>query len=257
MRIKLISTFLLLIFILPQAFSWGQTGHRAVGEVASLYLSKKAQKKINFILQGESLAIASVWMDEIKSDDAYDHTHDWHWTEIPDGMTYEEVKKNPNGDIIMTIERLVKELKNGGLNAKTEQEHLKMLIHLIGDVHQPCHVGNGEDQGSNQVKVKWFGKNSNLHKVWDSEMIDGKQLSYTELATAVNNTSTKEQIEKWQNDPLEQWIIEAIALRPQVYDFKEDGNLRYEYAYKNWDTVQQQLLKAGVRLADVLNDIYG
>ncbi|MBK6265808.1 S1/P1 nuclease [Marivirga sp. S37H4] len=256
MRIKIISTFLLMIFFLPQAFSWGQTGHRAIGEVASFYITKKTQKKIEALLGGESLAIASVWMDEVKSDDAYDHTHDWHWVEIPNGMTYAESKKNPDGDIIMTIERLVKELKAGNLDRKTEQEHLKMLLHLVGDIHQPCHVGNGEDQGSNKVWVKWFGKNSNLHKVWDSEMIDGKQLSYTELANAVNLT-TKEQVKEWQQNPLDVWVQEAIALRPQIYDFNEDNNLRYEYAYKNWDTLQQQLLKAGVRLAGVLNDIYG
>ncbi len=256
MRIKIISTILLMIFTLPQAFSWGQTGHRAVGEVASFYITKKAQKKINAILEGESIAIASVWMDEIKSDDDYDHTHDWHWVEIPNGMTYSETEKNPNGNIIMTIERLILELKAGNLSTKIEKEHVKMLIHLIGDIHQPCHIGNGEDMGSNQVKVKWFGKNSNLHKVWDSEMIDGKQLSYTELANAVNNTS-KEQVKSWQQNPLDVWVAEAIALRPQVYDFRDDNNLRYEYAYKNWDTVQQQLLKAGIRLAGVLNNIYG
>lgn len=256
MRLKVISILLVMIFSSSQAFSWGQTGHRAIGEVASKYLNKKAKKKLNAILNGESLAIASVWMDEVRSDKAYNYTADWHWVSIPDGKTYEETEKNPNGDIIMTIERLIKELNAGGLSAKNEQEYVKMLIHLVGDIHQPCHVGNGEDKGSNDVKVQWFGKSSNLHKVWDSEMIDGKNLSYTELAKAVD-VATKDTVEKWQNDPLDTWVREVIAMRSQVYDFPDDKKLRYEYAYKNWDTVQQQLVKAGVRLAEVLNQIYG
>jgi hypothetical protein len=256
MRLKVLSTLLVILFSFSQAFSWGQTGHRAVGEIASKYLTKKAQKRLIAILNGESLAIASVWMDEVKSDKAYDYMSDWHWTEIPDGKTYEQTVKNPNGDIVRTIERLIKELNTGGLDAKTEQEYVKILIHLVGDIHQPCHVGNGEDKGSNDVKVQWFGKSSNLHKVWDSEMIDGKNLSYTELAKSVD-IAEKESVGKWQNDPLDTWVQEAIALRSQVYDFPEDKKLRYEYAYKNWDTVQEQLLKAGVRLAQVLNQIYG
>ncbi len=256
MRLKVLSTLFIILFSFSQAFSWGQTGHRAIGEIASKYLNKKAQKRLTAILNGESLAIASVWMDEVRSDKAYDYTADWHWVAIPDGKTYEQTDKNPNGDIIMTIERLIKELNAGGLDAKTEQEYVKMLIHLVGDIHQPCHVGNGEDKGSNDVKVQWFGKSSNLHKVWDSEMIDGKDLSYTELAKAVD-VSKIEKVAKWQNDPLDTWVREAIGLRSQVYDFPEDKKLRYEYAYKNWDTVQERILKAGVRLAEVLNKIYG
>jgi hypothetical protein len=256
MKIKIISSALLMIFSVSQAFAWGQTGHRVVGEVASFYLKRKAQKKIDVILERESIAVASVWMDNIKSDDSYDYAKPWHYVTIPDGQTYEETEKNPDGDAIMTIERLIQELKTGNLDAKTEQEHLKMLIHLVGDIHQPCHVGTGEDIGGNAVKLKWFGQNSNLHRVWDSEMIDSKAFSYTELANIVNITN-KDEIKSLQNDTIDDWYKEAMAMRNQVYDLPEDMYLGYEYNYKNWDTVQEQLLKAGVRLAGILNDIYG
>lgn len=256
MRVKLLGALLLSVFLIPNAFSWGQLGHRVVGEVAEIYLSKKAKKRIAEVLDRESLAVSSTWMDEIKSDDAYDHTHDWHWVTIPDGKTYAETEKNPNGDVIATIERIIKELKVGGLSHEKEAEHVKMLVHLIGDIHQPLHVGTGEDKGGNDVRLKWFWSNSNLHRVWDSEMINDKQYSYTELTEAVNIT-TKEQVEKWQNDSVMDWAKESVSLRSQVYDLPEDKELSYEYAYKNWDTVQIQLLKAGIRLAGVLNDIYG
>ncbi len=255
MKIKAVSILLLFIFISSQAFAWGKTGHRVIGEVASFYLTKKAKKNIADVLNCESLAVVSNWMDDIKSDDAYDHTHSWHWVTIPNGMTYEATDKNPDGDLIMTINRLIKELKTGSLEATQEKEHLMMLVHLVGDMHQPLHVGTGEDKGGNDVKLKWFWGNSNLHRVWDSDMIDGKQYSYTELADAVNIT-TKAEITALQNDTIDDWYKEAMALRTQVYDFSEDKKLGYEYSYKNWNTVKEQLMKSGIRLAGILNEIY-
>jgi hypothetical protein len=147
-------------------------------------------------------------------------------------------------------------LKAGNLDANTEKQHLMMLVHLVGDIHQPLHVGTGEDIGGNAVKLKWFWQNSNLHRVWDSEMIDSKQYSYTELADAVNNTS-KDEVKSLQSDTIDKWYKEAMALRPQVYALPDDMNLGYEYSYKNWDTVKSQLMKSGIRLAGILNEIYG
>lgn len=256
MKIKVISVFILSIFSFSQALAWGQTGHRAVGEIASFYLKRKVEKRVAEILKGQSLAVASVWMDNIRSDDSWDYVKPWHYVTIPDGMTYEESEKNPDGDIIMIIQKITEELKAGNLDVKSEQEKLKMLIHLVGDIHQPCHVGGRDDKGGNAVKLKWFGQNSNLHRVWDSDMIDSKEFSYTELADVVNIT-TKEEIKALQRNIIDDWYKEAMGLRNQVYDLPEDMYLGHEYSYKNWDTVQTQLKKAGIRLAGLLNEIYG
>ena len=208
------------------------------------------------ILKHESLAEVSTWMDEIRSDDRYDHTYDWHWVTVPDGMTYEQTNKNPKGDVIATIETIISELETGRLAQEKEVEHIKMLVHLVGDIHQPLHVGTGEDRGGNDVKVTWFRSESNIHRVWDSGMIDQKKYSYTELAEIIDHT-TKEQIEKWQASSVRDWANESKALREQVYELPEDKNISYRYMYHNWDTVELRLLQAGVRLAGVLNRIYG
>jgi S1/P1 Nuclease len=237
------------------AFAWGATGHRAVGLIAERYLSAAAKKKLNKILKGESVAMAGTWMDDVRSDSMYDHTADWHWVTIETGKTYEESPKNPKGDIIMTIDRLIAELKTKKLSAKQEAEHVKMLIHLMGDLHQPMHVGCCDDRGGNNVKVKWFGDNSNLHRVWDSEMIDGTKLSYTELANATEKP-TKEKIAKLLQGNARDWAKESMAMRKKVYAIG-DGNLGYKYSYQNIESVKQRILEAGVRLAGVLNTIYG
>lgn len=253
--IFLISVLLLIPAGNHQKNVWGQTGHRIVGDIATDYLNAEAREAVDRVLGPTSLAIASTWMDKIRSDPDYDHTHDWHWVTIPDGMTYEETEKNPNGDLINTLRTLINELKSGSLTTGEERENLKMLIHLVGDIHQPLHVGTGEDQGGNDTEVEWFYEESNLHRVWDSEMIDDTKLSYTEFSTAINHP-TETQIEKWQDSDVLDWAYEAMELRDQVYDLPDDRQLGYEYEYENRDLLDRQLLKAGVRLAGVLNEIY-
>lgn len=235
---------------------WGQNGHRVVGDIAADYLTPEAHKQIDRVLGHESIPIASTWMDDIKSDPTYDHTHDWHWVTIPNGMTYQEAEKNPNGDLINSIQTFIEELKSGSLPAKEEKKKLKMLIHLVGDIHQPLHVGNGKDRGGNATEVKWFYEDSNIHRVWDSQMIGYTKLSYTELSSAINHPSDN-QIERWQNTDVLDWAREAKKLRDQVYDLPEDREIGYRYQYKNRKTLDRQLLKAGIRLAAVLNEIYG
>ncbi len=131
-----------------------------------------------------------------------------------------------------------------------------MLIHLVGDVHQPLHVGNGTDRGGNDVKVTYFWKSSNLHSVWDTGMIDGQNLSYTEYVAWIDHTSDA-QITQWKNDDLMVWVKESISLRPQVYDLPESKEINYRYNYNNIAAANERLLKAGVRLAGLLEEIYG
>ncbi|MDZ7689820.1 MAG: S1/P1 nuclease [Balneolaceae bacterium] len=200
--------------------------------------------------------MASTWMDEIRSDSAYNYTHAWHWVTIPNGMSYAETEKNPDGDLIKALNDILADLKKGDLSATEEQEKLKMLIHLVADIHQPLHVGTGKDRGGNDVDVEWFWEPSNLHSVWDSGMIDDSKLSYTEFAESVNHP-TKEELRKWQTTGVMDWAQESMQLRDQVYDLPEDRQLAYEYKYKYFHIVEKRILQAGVRLADLLNEIYG
>lgn len=237
------------------AFAWGVTGHRAVGLIAERHLNKKAAKKIKVILGGQSISMVSTWMDEIRSDSSYDYTADWHWVTIETGKAYEQSPKNPKGDVIATLERLTNELQSANLSLEKQGEYLKMIIHLVGDIHQPLHVGCCDDQGGNRVRLKWFREDSNLHRVWDSDMIDQTRLSYTELADAVQLASVDE-ISRFQKDPIRTWAMESMSLRPHVYDIG-DGKLGYDYSYRYFDLVKKRIAQAGVRLAAVLNLIYG
>lgn len=235
------------------ALAWGQTGHRVVGQIAENHLSKKARKALECIMGTESLVEASTWMDEIKSDSSYDYARSWHYVTIPDGKDYHSCEIAEDGDVYEAIGRMKAIIMAEDKSREEKVVAIRMLCHLVGDIHQPLHVGNGEDRGGNNVKIKWFYQNSNLHRIWDSEMIDSKEFSYSELAQLIDHAPESTRV-KWQSDDLDVWVKEAMDLRPQVYAIDGQDNLSYEYMYKNWDTVKNQLLKAGVRLAGILNE---
>lgn len=252
---KKIISLITLVFLAMNAFGWGPTGHRVTGWIAEKYLNKKARAAVEKLLDRQSLAMASTWMDEIKSDSAFDYMTDWHWVTIPFGETYEQSAKNPNGDIIQTIERSIAGLKSKKLSGEEQARHIRILIHLIGDVHQPLHVGGRNDRGGNEIKVMWFRSDSNLHRVWDSDMIDDTKLSYSELAQSLDKPSDIE-LKSWQKSSVRDWARESQSYEKQVYDIG-NGRLGYRYAYLYWHIVRHRLLQAGVRLAGVLNEIYG
>ena len=153
------------------------------------------------------------------------------------------------------MNKFIGELKSDTLTLDEQQHALKSLLHLVGDIHQPLHVGNGNDKGGNDVKIKYFWKDSNLHRIWDSGMIDGQNLSYSEWVLRINHTD-KEQITRLQGASINDWAMESMAMRPSVYDIGDKKNLTYRYDYDHIAQVDQRLLQAGIRLAGVLNDIY-
>jgi hypothetical protein len=234
---------------------WGQIGHYVTGHIAENHITEKTAAELDRVIGNESLAVASVWMDDIRSDSNYDYTSSWHWVTIPDGMTYDETEKNRDGDVLWALETLIADLKEGGLSAKEEHDKLKMVVHMVGDIHQPLHVGTGDDRGGNDARVQWMGENSNLHRVWDSNMIESRQMSYTEISSNVDVVD-QETVEEWQAATVRDWANESMNYREDVYNLPDNNRIGYEYRYANYDIVKERLVMAGVRLAGVLNDIY-
>jgi hypothetical protein len=253
MKIKI---FILTIFFSAQVLAWGPTGHRIVGLIAEKHLTSKARRNLEKILNNETLAEVSVFMDFIKSDKTKRHMDPWHYMTIPDGNTYTEAGTPEEGDVYVTINRLVSELNSKTFSDADEAFALKCIVHLIGDLHQPLHVGNGDDRGGNDVDVEFFWSSYNLHRVWDSGIIDEHKYSYTEYADWINHP-TEKQVLDWQSSTVMDWVMESMDCREQVYDLPENKKINYRYVYDNQGLLNQRLLQAGVRLAGVLNKIYG
>jgi hypothetical protein len=248
MKIILFFSF---VFFPFHAFSWGVIGHRVVGELANRHLTKKASKEIKNLLGNESLAMSSTWPDFIRSDKSWDKSHPWHYVSIEDGHTYDSSSKNPNGDVVEAIERMKKTLSDKKAKKEERVEALKFLVHFVGDLHQPLHSGKSDDHGGNKIFVRWFDKESNLHRVWDEDLIKMQELSYTEYTQVLDHVS-KTDISQWQAQDVDTWIKENMDLRPLVYDIGE-GKLGYEYNFKTLSTLNLRLQKGGIRLAGIIN----
>lgn len=259
MKIKLFSllfVFFLGSFSVNSSLRWNATGHRTVGKIAENYLKSSTKRKINKLLKGESLAFASTFADEIKSDRKYNKYYSWHYINMPLDIDYEDSEKNPEGDLVTAIAHCKKVISDENSSDADKAFYLKLLIHFIGDLHQPMHVGLAEDKGGNDFKVQWFYRDTNLHRVWDREMIDGYDMGYAELAANADVLS-KEQVKAIQQGSVVDWVNETHALTRKVYaTVKEGDNLRYRYSYDHFGTVRSQLQIAGIRLAKVLNDLF-
>lgn len=287
---NLISTLLLITTCSLNAWSWGPNGHRIVGELGQRHLSKKAASRVMEITKGRPLSLLSTWADEIKSDPHWNFAKPWHYISVNDNQSLEEVlaftNADPKIDNVMEamalctkvlqgdgessreLERLMAENQAEPLFGSTEATALALLVHFIGDVHQPLHVGRKEDKGGNTIKVLWFYQSKNLHGVWDSELVEYDKLSFTDYADYID-FATEEELNSWQKDKMEAWAQESINERAGLYestythmteDGKQEGqkipSLGYAYAYRNTAIVKKRLLQAGVRLAGVLNQAF-
>lgn len=236
---------------------WGKNGHRAVAEIAESYLKPKTKKAIAKLLHGRSLAFVANYADDIKSDPSFRKYSPWHYVNIdPEEDEYDADKANPKGDLVQAIRKCVEILEDDDATQDDKRFYLKLLVHFMGDLHQPLHAGHSMDKGGNDIQVRWFGQGSNLHRVWDSDMIESYDMSYSELADNTRDYS-KEQLKAIQKGDLLDWVYESRALAEEVYASAEPGeSLGYEYMYKEMPVVLKQLDKGGIRLAKVLNEIF-
>jgi len=256
---KLVALFF--IFYLPfHSMAWGLLGHRIVGEIADSYLTPQTKKEIKLLLGTESIGMVSNWMDFIKSDSTYKYLGNWHYINMESGFSQNEFQafldKDTSTNAYTKILFISKELKKKILSHSTRSMYLKTLIHLVGDIHQPLHVGRPDDHGGNKIKVMWFNENINLHQLWDDRLINFQQLSYTEYARAINHTS-KLQRNTWEKETLGQWLWQSYQYAENIYsDINTDDKVGYSYNFKYIAIINQQLLKGGVHLAGLLNDIF-
>lgn len=256
MKLKNIFWMLAFALIANTSFAYGPIGHRAIGEIAESYLTDAAKKQIIELLDGEGLAIVSTYADDIKSDKAYNYTHVWHYVNAKDGESYEHSHKNPDGDLISAINKCVEVLKDTKSSKEEKAFRLKMLVHFIGDLHQPLHTGRADDMGGNKIKVKWFKKDTNLHRVWDSNMLDSQKMSYTEIAATMKRPPFID-VEEIAKGDVVSWYNESKELSYVVYDSaKPNENLSYDYSYKYYPIMKERINYAGIRLAKVLNEIF-
>lgn len=279
--IYLLCVWVLCSFCVP-AWSWGQKGHRIIAKIALDNLSRKAKVKGERLVvrpkgcgeglkvNGEGIIYFANWADEIKSDTIYPTSYDWHFQDFDGGMSDSAIiatltdYPQAGGNLFRAMDELVSRLQNKGQREEAEsiipdmpeEDMLKFIVHLMGDRYCPMHTAHMDDRGGNDVKVQWFGKDTNLHSIWDAELIESQGYSYTEYAEFLEHKygRQKKAIMAMSREEL---LLRNYHLTEAIYAYQEtwDGN-PYHYIYHWRESMEEQLYIAGIRLAKLLNEIY-
>lgn len=238
-------------------FAWGQKGHDVTAYIAEKHLTPATKGAVDSILEGKSMVYWANWLDNASHTKPYAYTKTWHFKNIDKGERYEEAYANPAGDIVTAIKAQIEILSSPAASIEASQLAMKILVHLLGDLHQPLHMGHATDLGGNRVKVKYFGRDTNLHSVWDS--------SIPESAHKWGYSEWREQIDRADEalrysiigGTVDDWAKQTVRICDGVYDyFPEGGNISYDGVADWTPVVENQLLNGGLRLAHILNMIY-
>ena len=247
------------IFGIAEASAWGVTGHRVVAEIAENHLTNRAKRKLKKLIGKQKLAYWANWPDNVRNSPEWKNTSTWHYVNIPPQESKEqfiEQLKNNNKPNIYTAIQNVKGIIVDKNTPNADREiYLRFLVHFLGDMMQPMHTGREEYLGGNLIKIQFFKKDTNLHSLWDSGLIDNTKYSYTEFARVLD-VKSKEEIQKIQSGSLEDWLYESHQAANQLYASVKPGeNYSYDYQQQYKDLLERQLLHAGLRLAKILNEV--
>ena len=237
--------------------SWGAKGHRAIASIAEKHLTANVKAVIAGYLNGDSITDAATWADEIRDDQQYKNTGSWHFLNLPLGLTRSQfsdfITKQNKDNIYTAILKAEANLQDNSLTSAQKLEALKFLIHFIGDAHQPMHVSREEDKGGNTIQLRYEGKGTNLHSLWDSKLIDHEGLNNAEIVKQYD-VATAEQIKKWQSDSPMQWLWESYLLSTSLYkNIKPGQTINDVYYKKSIPIIRKRISQAGIRLAGELN----
>ncbi len=247
---------------------WGREGHQIIGAIAMRYLTPDTRAAVVELLGNDDLATAGYWADEIRSDKSYDWVKPLHYINVPRDATTVDTSRDCNDGtcVVAAIETYSKVVQDRAAPKEKRAEALKLLIHFVGDVHQPLHVSYADDRGGNSVAVTALGRSeTNLHTVWDTTLIEQRtQRDWPALAAAIDAAITPSQRIDWlfATTPL-QWADESLTITRRVYHElpakNEEGQrvLTEIYYDRNLGTIEDRLAAAGLRLAARLNALLG
>lgn len=257
--------FLSLLLIAPAAMAWGPLGHRVVAALAWRQLNPTARAAVEKLLADspwDRLVDTATWPDDIRHMPPYQrlwkHTRPMHYINFGSSdCDYVPPRDCKDGDcVVAAIEHYESILGDHSLPKKQRLRALVFVVHFIGDIHQPLHAGYKHDAGGNFYQVQFEGKGSNLHRVWDSSMLDTRGMTWKQYANflAVKGPVTLPATERGVAPPV-QWAEESCRITRSIYP--SGHKIGQAYVDKELPVADKRLREAGARLAEVLNRILG
>jgi hypothetical protein len=251
MKKHMLFFILLTLSLLPtKALAWGKKGHALVAEVAFNYLDKNTKKIVLGYLDGMTIEDAANWMDNIKDDHSYDYMKPYHYANYDKNT---EVFERPGNNIVFILNQTIRELQNNKSLTKEEiKTKILIVFHLVGDLHQPLHVGYGSDKGGNTVQINYKGQGTNLHSFWDSGIIYDRNIV---LKDCLGAKFSPKEMNKLQTIDVIAWSKESRSLLDSIYN-TGGSKIKEDYVNASATTIQSQIQKAGIRLAAILNSAF-
>lgn len=239
------------------AMAWSQKGHDTVAYIAECHLGKAATDSVADLLDGRSMVYWANWLDNASHTPQYYYTKTWHYKNIDEGVAYENAPLNPKGDVVTAIREQIAILSNPVSSRSQKVLALKILIHVVGDMHQPMHMGHLSDLGGNKCKLRFFGRDTNLHSIWDGAIMNsGHSWSYSEWQQQLDRLDEDQQAAETAGN-VDEWAAQTHEIAVRVYDyFPDNAKVSYNEVAKWTPVIETQLLRGGLRLARILNAIY-
>ena len=253
--------FFLLIFCslvsraVPPAYAWGEFAHRVISRVAEQHLSLQAQQEIHLLLGSQTLADVSDDADRWR--ESRPETSPWHYVNIPFAMaTYVPTRDCPQDNcVIAAIERYRTTLADKRQKHTARKEALIFLVHFVADLHQPMHCIDNNDRGGNDVAVTFFGEPDTLHSVWDFDLLARTRLRERAYVKRLHKMIATRNVKKIQHGTVADWALESHTLaKERAYRLPPNGKIGSDYYSANIPVVDNQLVKAAIRLAWMLNE---
>lgn len=258
MNSKTILSLGIMLSMSASAFGWGQKGHDVTAFIAEKHLTPDAKAACDSILGGKSIVYWANWADNACHTPQYEYTKTWHYRNIDAGHDYDKFPRNESGDVTTAIKGQYAVLADPTASLEDKQLALKLLVHFVGDIHQPMHMGHLSDRGGNNVKVKYFNSDRNLHGIWDSSLVESAHnWTFTEWQNQIDRASKAEEASIIASADPDDWGKETFAYATEIYDKTPEGtNISYDYIAEWTPVIEQQLLKGGLRLAHLLNSLF-
>jgi len=260
--------------------NWGNVGHQVVAGVAQEMLSNNAIAQIRRLIPNGDMAAVATWADDVRHTSAYRWSAPLHFINTPDWLCQYSKQRDCQHDFCCdgAIQNYTQRLHDARLSMEHRTEALKFLIHFAGDIHQPLHVGFTTDAGGNSITVTYNGAQTNLHSVWDSGMIyyridhdfEKDQNKWRDSIVKRISTTWASLVPGWKQCSggqfgacSSQWAVESIGaackyayVDEQGHHITKGASLGLPYYNHVLETVEEQIAKAAVRLANVLNLIF-
>ncbi len=257
---------ILVLFVLGVMFQepargWGDEGHFQIGKLALQAADASAASRVWEILgtnDMEALVEACNWPDHVRETPHWEWSAPQHFVNIPRAASQYKRERDCADGLCVTeaIKKYAGQLADSRRNGKSRWQAFAWLCHLTGDLHQPLHAGYLDDFGGNNVEISYRGEEANLHQFWDRVLIRERLPQSSDWPKRIAENTQQRAGMHWNPSEVDGWTSESHALVKQA-SYPPDPVIGADFADQSWLLIQLQWLKAGKRLAQILNATLG